>query len=106
MTTPLQPQVTNLGTDPGAPTSQTSWITGTNMTPPVPVNYNPQPQGRYFTEDEVERIRKEEKDKMYSRLEKSEQQLNEFKATVESLAADKKVRDEELARQQQAAKDE
>jgi DNA repair exonuclease SbcCD ATPase subunit len=97
MTTPLQPQVTNLGTDQGAPIS----ITGMPVSPYA--NYNIQPQGRYFTEEDVERIRKEEKDKMYSRLEKSEQQLNEFKATVESLAADKKARDEELARQQKAA---
>jgi len=64
------------------------------------------PQGRYFTEDEVERIRQQEKDKMYQRLEKSEQQVNECKATVESLAADKKNRDDELARQQQQAAEE
>jgi DNA repair exonuclease SbcCD ATPase subunit len=89
MTTPLQPQVTNLGTDQGAPVS---------------VNY--QPETRYFTEADLERARQQEKDKLYERLEKTTAQLNEFKATVDSLAADKKVRDDELAKQQQTAREE
>lgn len=97
MTTPLQPQVTNLGTDQSAP-APLQYTTNTSpIYQPVP------PSSRYFTTEEVELIRQQEKDKMYSRLENSERQLNEFKATVESLAADKKTRDDEVAQQRAAA---
>jgi myosin heavy subunit len=74
------------------------WVTGTNTTPTPAINY--QPPGRYFTEEEVAAIRQQEKDKMYQRLEKSEQQLTEFKTQVESLMADKKTRDEEITKRQ------
>jgi hypothetical protein len=102
MTTPLQPQITNLGTDQGAPTP----ITGMNVSPYA--NYTQiaqpiQPETRYFTEADLERARQQEKDKLYERLEKTNAQLNEFKATVDSLAADKKARDDELARQRSEA---
>lgn len=92
LSTALQPQHTSL------PQQYTA-------TPAI--NYIPQTSsGRFFTEDEVERIRQQEKDKMYDRLEKSEKQLAEFKSTVDSLAQDKKSRDAELARQQQQAAEE
>lgn len=102
MTTPLQPQVTNVGTDQGAPTP----ITGMNVSPYA--NYTQiaqpiQPETRYFTEADLERARQQEKDKLYERLEKTNNQLNEFKTTVESLKADKDARDAELARQQKAS---
>jgi hypothetical protein len=96
MTTPLS-QPTEITTS-----QPLQYLPGTTTIAPT-VYQVPQPQGRYFTEDEVERIRQQEKDKMYARLEKSEQQLNEFKTTMETLAADKKSRDEELARQQAEA---
>jgi len=67
----------------------------------TPYNYQPTTnEPRYFTAEDLERARQQEKDKLYDRMNKSEQQLNEFKATVETLMADKKTRDDELTRQQ------
>lgn len=64
------------------------------------------PETRYFTAEDLERARQQEKDKMYSRLQKNEEQLTEFRSTVESLMSDKKARDNELAAQRKAAEDE
>ena len=104
MTTPLQPQITNIG----LPQDQLQQV-ASQWTPTYPASPI-QPDQRYYTEAELnaerERVRQQEKDKMYERIEKTNTQLNEFKATVESLKADKDTRDAELAAQQKAAKDE
>lgn len=60
---------------------------------------------QYFTAEDLERTRQQEKDKLYSRLENQQNQINEFKSTVDALMADKKTRDDELAKQQRAAED-
>jgi len=62
-----------------------------------------QQEPRYFTAEDLERARQQEKDKLYDRLQKTDAQLNEFKTTVESLAADKQARDKELENQKQTA---
>src|SRR5580658_1861450 len=66
----------------------------------------PPPETRYFTAEDLERVRQQEKDKMYTRLQKNEEQLTEFRSTVESLLSDKKARDDELTAQRKAAEDE
>lgn len=60
---------------------------------------------QYFTAEDVEKIRQQEKEKLYQRLESQQTQINEFRTAVEELRADKKARDEELAKQQKAASD-
>lgn len=85
----------------GAPTSQT--------VPPVipPVNAPPQtqPSTQYFTAEQVEAIRAQEKDKLYDRMKKTDDQLAAFKSTVDQLKADKDVRDAEIEAQRLAAED-
>jgi len=66
--------------------------------PPVPM-----PPSQYFTADQLERARQEEKDKLYDRLKKSDDQLTAFKSQVDELTADKKARDDEAARVQAEA---
>jgi hypothetical protein len=93
MTTPVQPTTTSTNTTAlSMPATTYSNITV--------------PQTRYFTEEDLERVRQQEKDKLYDRLEKTNSQLNEFKSTVDSLMADKKHRDEEIARQKSEAEKE
>lgn len=53
-------------------------------------------QGRFFTEEDVARIRAEEKDKVYGRLESVQQELAAFKETVGSLTAAEQRREAQL----------
>jgi hypothetical protein len=78
-----------------------------SSTPPVVVNIPPQnpPPAQYFTADQVEEIRRQEKDKLYDRMKKSEEQLAAFKTTVEQLTADKDSRDAEIETQRKAAEE-
>lgn len=83
-------------------------ITPGTPAPPVNINFPPQPappSGQYFTAEQVEEIRRQEKDKLYDRMKKSEDQLNAFKDTVEQLKADKDARDAELEAQRKAAEE-
>lgn len=75
--------------------------------PPVTINVPPQnqPPAQYFTADQVEEIRRQEKDKLYDRIKKSEDQLAAFKTTVDQLTADKQARDDELEAQRKAAEE-
>jgi len=77
-----------------------------SSTPPVVVNIPPQnPPAQYFTADQVEEIRRQEKDKLYDRIKKSEDQLAAFKTTVDQLTTDKASRDAELETQRKAAEE-
>jgi DNA repair exonuclease SbcCD ATPase subunit len=99
MTTPNITTPSDTSVQPGgAPNS----ITGMSVSPYANIGY-PQQETRYFTEADLERARQQEKDKLYERLERTTAQMNEFKSTVDSLMADKKARDDELTKQQQAA---
>lgn len=60
----------------------------------------PTPQSRYYTEADLERVRQQEKDKMYDRLNKQQEMLNTFKSTVDELKAEKDARAAEVAEQQ------
>ena len=60
---------------------------------------------RYFTEDEVNRIRQQEKDKLYERLTKQQEQLDTFNSTIAELKSAEDARKAEVTRQQQAAEE-
>lgn len=68
-------------------------------TPPV------QPSTRYYTEADLERVREQEKNKLYDRLDKQQQMLNTFKSTVDELKAEKDARAAEVEAQQKAVAD-
>ncbi len=91
MTTPAQPSTEN------APVPS-------NVAPVLPVAANP-PSVQYFTAEQVEAIRAQEKDKLYDRLKKTDEQLATFKSTVDQLTADKAARDAEIEAQKKAAED-
>jgi DNA repair exonuclease SbcCD ATPase subunit len=62
------------------------------------------PKGKVFTEDEVENIRKQEKDKLYKRIEEAESRYKSMEEQVTSLASDreKAIREaQEIARKEE-----
>jgi len=62
------------------------------------------PKGKVFTEDEVENIRKQEKDKLYKRIEEAESRYKSMEEQVTSLAQDreKAIREaQEIARKEE-----
>jgi len=78
-------------------------VAGGGGNPPVTVNVTPPPEGQYFTAQQLEAARQQEKDKVYGRIEAAERLANEMKAEVEALKADKAARDAEAQRLQQEA---
>jgi chromosome segregation ATPase len=72
----------------------------------------PEPQGRIFTEEEVEKIRRQEKDKLYKKIEEEssrvkslEEQLNSLNQERDSArneAEERQRREQELLRQREA----
>lgn len=84
------------GSMPPEPLTPTS-VPGNTPPTPVVVNNLP-PVGQYFTAEQLEAARQQEKDKVYDRLKKADDQLTAFKQQVDELAADKKARDDEAAR--------
>jgi hypothetical protein len=73
--------------------------------PPVPVPAQNQPPVQYFTAEQLESARQQEKDKLYDRMKKTDDQLAAFKTTVDQLTADKAARDAELEAQRKAAEE-
>lgn len=71
--------------------------------PPGMINTPPIQQ--YFTAEQLEAARQQEKDKLYSKMQKTDEQLNQFKVTVEQLVADKTAREAEVETQRQATAD-
>lgn len=57
-------------------------------------NTSPVVQGKTFTEDDIARVRKEEKDKLYAELSSYKDQLGQFQQTLADM---QKKRDEEAA---------
>ena len=95
-----------VGVDPATPV-----VPATNVTPDPgtlqPMVLTDQPtQGRFFTETDLARVRQEEKDKLYSRIETMDQQMRQLQAEREAQrqaeeearqAAEQARRDQELA---------
>lgn len=73
--------------------------------PPVPTVIVNNPPNQYFTAEQMEAARQQEKDKLYTRLQSQDEQLNQFKSTIEELTADKKARDDAAAKAEQEAAD-
>lgn len=70
---------------------------GEPVNPPVPqAPVLPQPPAQqYFTTEQLEAARQQEKDKLYGKLSAQETQLNEFKTALEELNKDKAAREAE-----------
>lgn len=69
-------------------------IPGLMPTPGAPTSENP-PESRYYTDEDVERIRREEKDKLYGRIQTMDEQLK-------TLVSEREAREAELRAQQEA----
>jgi DNA repair exonuclease SbcCD ATPase subunit len=87
MTTPVQP-------DPAAQAVITTVPTVTS----VPVD-------QYFTVAQLESARQQERDKMFSRVQKAEERVSVFETELASLKADKDARDQAAAKAQKDAED-
>jgi hypothetical protein len=77
----------------GAPTTSTT----ANTTPPIVIQ-NQLPEGQYFTADQLEAARQQEKDKLYGRLQDQEGKLQAFQSQLEELNRDKETREAEAKR--------
>ena len=73
--------------------SNTTLATGTNTSPPVNI-YTQQPAGQYFTAEQLEAARQQEKDKLYPQLESLKDQLNTFKAEVDTYRQEREAAQE------------
>lgn len=95
MTTPLPP------TDPG----QTITVPATSANVPAPPQQvTPQaPPQQYFTAEDLERARQQEKDKLYARLETADQRVQAFQTDLESMKAERQAEKDALKAQQDAA---
>lgn len=96
-----QGQPTNLNINPGTPGTATG-------PPPIIINNPPStqaPQTQYFTAEQLEAARQQEKDKLYGRLEDQGKTIDTFKAQLEELKADKEARDKAVADAAKAAED-
>lgn len=93
-----------VGTDPKeAPRMAAEWgqpetEVGMSQQPPVtisePVPEQPAQMGNYFTAEDVERVRREEKDKLYSKISSMESQLGEMRSEREErLRLEQEARD-------------
>jgi hypothetical protein len=51
----------------------------------------PAPQGKIFSEDEVEKIRQQEKDKMYKRLEEADQRVRQMEEQMSVIAQEREA---------------
>ncbi|MEV7902159.1 hypothetical protein [Streptomyces anulatus] len=89
----------------GTPTNSDGTVTVRPATPPAP----PAPEGRSFTQAEVERARQEEKDKLYSRLQKGDERLQSLEAELAQFREEREAREkaetERQAAEEQTAKE-
>lgn len=60
---------------------------------------------QYYTADQLEAARQQEKDKLYARLTKQDDMLTAFQQQIDALNTDKKSRDDALAKAQKDAED-
>lgn len=68
---------------------------------PIIINNGVQaPEGQYFTAEQVEAIRRQEKDKLYADQERLRSQVDSFRTQLDELAADKTAREAAEAQRQ------
>ena len=95
---PAQPRQANEWSGQGLrPDQQVSQPTNWNGTP-----QQPQTQGRFFTEEEVNEIRRQEKDKLYPRIEEMSTQLKELQESRQAEQAERDRLAQEAAELQRA----
>lgn len=71
---------------------------------PIVINNQP-PAEQYFTATQLEAARQQEKDKVYARITKAEEETKAFKAQIDELSAEKATRDAETERLRKEAED-
>lgn len=91
---PAQPRRAADFAPQGTPAQQVSQPVVVQEQPPVA------PTGRFFTEEDIERARQQEKDKLYPRLQTMEEQLRGFQAEREAEQAER----DRLAAEAEAAR--
>lgn len=82
-----------LPTDASAGQGQEPAPTQTGQPSVININPPPAPGQQYFTAEQLEAARQQEKDKLYDRMKKQDDQLNAFKTQVEELMTEKQARD-------------
>jgi len=89
------------GVQPAQPRNASDWQTGNasqQVSQPVVTLGDPiQPTGRTFTEEDIERARQQEKDKLYPRLSAMETELKTFREEREQAAAERTRLEHEAA---------
>jgi hypothetical protein len=85
------------GVQPAQPRQASDWQQGTpSQQVSQPVQVQPiQPSGRTFTEEDIERARQQEKEKLYPRLSAMEEELKAFKAEREAALAERQRLEQE-----------
>lgn len=104
---PNRPQETAPGT-PGGPatlTAVTPEETVTVQDPPKQPDPQPAGQDARFTAADLERVRQEEKDKLYSRLTTVDERSKALEAELTTLREERRARETEEAQRQQAEAD-
>jgi hypothetical protein len=95
-----------VGAEPATPRMANDWPTQTAAQavsqPAVVVADNGQPTGRFFTEEDLNKARQQEKDKLYPRIDQMDQQLKALQAEREAAEAARKAEVDAAA---QAAKE-
>lgn len=77
------------------PLSETQVIPGgapnsTSVPQPIVIQNQP-PQGQYFTADQLEAARQQEKDKLYAKQQNLEKQVNDFRTELETLRTEREA---------------
>lgn len=102
MTTPNPPDVAN-----PQPTQQAATLNVTPMTTTTVPNTQyvtaPPPGQQYFTADQLEAARQQEKDKLYARLQAADERVTAFQTDLEAIKAERQAEKDALKAQQDAA---
>lgn len=97
--------ITSTGTNLGLTFPGTTTVPGTATGPaPIVIN-NPPPAQQYFTAEQLEAARQQEKDKLYGRINQQDEIINQFKSQLTDLQADKEARDKAIADAAKAAEE-
>ncbi|MEU9050150.1 hypothetical protein AB0D37_07055 [Streptomyces sp. NPDC048384] len=102
---PNGPQETPPGTQGGPATGATVTPEGTVTVQEPPKPTPPASQEARFTAADVERIRQEEKDKLYGRLAKVDERSEALEAELKRLREEREAREAEEAQRKQAEED-
>jgi hypothetical protein len=78
------------------------------LTPPTPATQYappPTPPNQFFTADDIEKARREERDKLYGRITRTDEKFRTLEDELKSLQADRDTRQAEEERRRQEATD-